>query len=203
MSKICPACGCVNENDNARFCNDCGAKFEVNIPEPQARKITLKEVSGNEEVEAKSISEPQKPIPKQEEVSNLDEVPAQPTKVEKQVESAPFEEDDDDDFGEVVIAPVSFGTNDKEDDDDVDDFEQPVFEKPVNVNQTSEPKVTKTAFSSDNLSDDEVTNDPYYDDVLPEIDNEIRAIPRDVIFKVAGAVLVIIAAAFYMLMVWS
>ena len=200
MSKICPACGCVNENDNAKFCNDCGAKFEVNIPEPQARKITLKEVSGNEEVEAKPMSEPQKPI-LQEEAPKPNTVPFQPISVEKPVESAPFEEDDDDDFGEVVIAPVSFGTNDKEDDDDVDDFEQPVFEKPVN--ETSEPKITKTAFSSDNLSDDEVTNDPYYDDVLPEIDNEIRAIPRDVIFKVAGAVLVIIAAAFYMLMVWS
>ena len=67
-----------------------------------------------------------------------------------------------------------------------------------NFSKQYEPKVVK-----DNQTDDEVTNDPYYDDILPEIDNEIKAIPRDVIFKIAGAVLVLIAAGFYMIMMWS
>ena len=103
---------------------------------------------------------------------------------------------------EVTVEPVSFDSaeENEEFDDDGDDFEQPL---PIEQSVKNANESVSTEGVKNNQTDDEVTNDPYYDDILPEIDNEIRAIPRDVIFKIAGAVLVLIAAGFYMIMMWS
>ncbi len=201
MSKICPECGCVNDNDNARFCNDCGAKFEVNNPVPQTPRIKLKEVSGDDKVEGKKET-PTDTSFRPAEVSKAENVVVKPVTSKETTIDLPEEDDDDSDYGEVTVEPVSFDSveENEEFDDDGDDFEQPL---PIEQSVKNANESVSTEGVKNNQTDDEVTNDPYYDDILPEIDNEIRAIPRDVIFKIAGAVLVLIAAGFYMIMMWS
>lgn len=190
MSKICNKCGCVNENDNARFCNDCGEKFVVHIEEPKPR-IKLREVSPDEDDRDKPRSEEiDTPVFRPDTVNLAKNAMGNDTE--------PIYEDDD--VEEETNEPLVEDEEDffyEDDEPEKPEFEEPIFEEPV-----EEPREKRFERKSSVISDEEVTNDPYYDDLLPDIDNEIKAIPRDIFFKVAGAVIILFAAIFYLIMVW-
>ncbi len=191
MSKVCTKCGCINESDNARFCNDCGERFE---DEPatfnKPKKITLTPVT---EPKAPSVRE-EPSVASEEPVKNYKE-PVKPQYSEpvSPVVSDKVEEDDDeDDYSTPIVVQntIPEEINDDFFDEDLDNPKPFVDPESKFIEQPEEK------------TEEEVTNDKYYDDILPVIDNEIKAIPKDIIFKGIGIVMVLIAVAFYMISVW-
>ncbi len=202
MSKICPKCGCVNENDNARFCNDCGEKFEVLIKEPVLKEVSEASFDKPEKITLTEIAEAPEtntPFVRNENVDTPNTPPVaatephaevvRPKAVQKPVvtpqpSSGPFYEDDDDDYSEKPTEEI-FEEVQNEDEDET---------------YYSEPSGQPFIQNTSDLS--EITNDPYYDDVLPEINNEIKAIPKDIIIKGIAVFFIIIGLGIYLISIW-
>lgn len=180
MSKVCKECGCVNENDNARFCNDCGARFE----DAATPAIKLTEVTNNSS-QMDSHTEIDEDIE-----DDFDAVPV--TKHIDEIHQAVDEDNEDDYEAEPVIntvkqsAPLVY-------DEDEDTFEMPVAEETVDSEpkekkrRVFERKETSASSKADDEVKDMVSSDPYYDDVLPEINNERTVFNKELALKVSVA----------------
>lgn len=232
MSKVCTSCGCVIENNNAKFCDECGAKFEISttvkmIPTGVSGSGKLK-ISGLADNSSQknflndddnfSNTEPQPLL--QEEKEQLqtvvlseddeDEEPLNPLPVEVESEishSEVINDEDEEDNAEYELEEASkdnFSVIDDEEDEDIADF------RSKDSAVSSSPKKKFFSFSQKETSlenvprnSDMVTNDPYYDDVLPEINNEKVALQKDIIFKILAATAAMIAVIILLLYAFS
>jgi len=84
---------------------------------------------------------------------------------------------------------------------------KPAPEKPVETKNTVSIEEKLATLSTANLHVENKTasrtldpiDDPYWDDVLPEIDNEIYAIPKDNIIKVAVSIFALFAVIVWLI----
>lgn len=177
MSKICKECGCINENDNARFCNDCGAKFE----DVTAPVIKLTEVINNSSQ-----------MPLKQDMDDDVEVDTSDVFIPNQQEQTAIDEDNEEDYVAKPVNIISQSEAPAVYDEDEDSTEVPIaveIEKPV---LPKKPKIVigkkkEPLKDEDKEVQDMVTNDPYYDDVLPEINNERTMFNKEVFLKVGVA----------------
>ena len=230
MAIVCHECGCINENDNARFCNDCGARLTPPVAQSTGSlenpsKLVLKPVEATAQsvpqqtVRPEPQAQPQvqsQPVPVQP-VQPVESIPlernnmpaetmvymgqpTQPIQPMQPVQQPIYDDDDDDYVPNNNVQSASQPTMYIDDvfDDDDDPVEAPVTEKPSKRKEPEKRFGRKEPVDTDVMKDGD-DGDPYYDDVLPEIDNEIRAIPKDIIFKVIGVIVLAIVIAFYML----
>lgn len=109
-----------------------------------------------------------------------------------------YENNDDTKFcgncGTKLGSPASGVTSDKASDDKLSKLSASKTASPLPEVSSGRPTIASGYLDP--------IDDPYWDDVLPEIDNELNSIPKDTIVKVAGCVValfIIIAWLIYML----
>ena len=150
MAIICKECGCVNENDNARFCNDCGAKLDAQVKTPDHDVIV--------ETKLKTQSETIK-------LATIDDDEEPELTREEGIKAAPVQAESDDDDDETYDSADVFVPNSKP--------QKNIFDA-VEVDEDTE--------------ESDIINDPYYNDVLPDINNEKVVLQKGLIAKVIASV---------------
>lgn len=173
---FCMNCG-AKLPDTAKFCNKCGEKIS---PDPKENVMnTSIPMSFNEEdnEDVNTVDEIEEGVTVQyeEEKSNI-----QSSDINKEEEG--YDEDEEEEYEEEEetiendLSQLSAASDN-------------TSHKNVNATETSGYMVNGNAL--DPLSD------PYWDDVLPEINNEINQLPKDYILKGVGVV-----AALFVVMAW-
>lgn len=162
---LCKECGLIVP-EGSSFCNGCGAKIEKLNYSAEETIITEEKLVENESYDEND----------EDEYYEDDEVEVE------QEDIIPFEDTED-----IIY-------EDTEEDENIDAVNN------VQVSQVSQ----KPTFSSQPKASslDEKTsaeketplNDPYWDDVKPEIENEIYQIPKDIIIKGVIAVFALLAS---------
>ena len=172
---FCSECGTKNY-DTAKFCRKCGASMIFNEDEEIEDEI-------QEEIEtpAPTITRATPPSPDTKKEPKERKEPVKPVTKPVVMEEAEPEEDEeeyDEEEEYVVEEEPEEDEEEYEDDYEEDDVEESVTVKNVNtpVSETINP-----------------ANSSYWDDVVPEIEEEIYRIPKDIILKfVFGCVAVLL-----------
>ena len=188
---FCSECGNLLQ-PGAKFCFQCGTPVHVleNIPvESNAGKENVKYVqqspAGPHADEGNSATIWTKP----------DFSPEEPGPLAENVEKQPdrFEEDDDDyDFSQH----------------DFDRKSEPVKKSESDLSNLSTAKSSTEKISNEQSPEGDFTEidpaiDPFYDSIMPEIENEVFQIPKDIFLKAIGIVATVIIVITWLLFVLS
>lgn len=201
---FCYECG-TKLNDNAKFCHGCGIKIE--IPAYADEKPTVEEKKAKISYTEEKVEEPKSEEPKKNKVSKYKEVTkeqvSQPKnnlaeELKKSVPTPPpVEEEDDDDEDDYEddnievdddedednkVALLPEDEEDDEDDEDEDDYED--------EDEDDEENLQPVSYDY-NASNPET--DPYWNDLIPEAEEELSKIPKELFFKGIGAVVALLA----------
>lgn len=176
---FCMNCG-EKLPDTAKFCYKCGEKISSNTDENSKMLFDAEDdeddICQNEEpADVSSNAADAKENLEEEDDEDEDEEPGFPTPAPAEPDE--YEEDDDEDDDEDILSSLSTAPSKS------------------NMANSTEETQGKGFQPSSSLMDP--VNDPYWDDVLPEIDNEINKTPKDVILKGIG-----IVAALFIVMAW-
>lgn len=208
---FCNECGAKNP-DGAKFCNNCGAKL---IAPAFAAKEETKEatvISNPNEMPPKQVAYHDPINVSNEDMGNLfkkDTAKAfmeeQDSKWHKETEAE--KKDYENAYKEKNTSPITNSAPAKEEkppkapvieeeyNDDMDDEETEVIEAPsieeaLAALSTSHNKVNPITLTGTQKKEElPLIDDHYFDDVLPEIDNEIYSIPKDNIWKIVFSVI--------------
>ena len=175
---FCSECGTKNY-DTAKFCRKCGASMIFTEDETKDEK--QKEII---ETPTPTVNrtEPTSPVIPKEEQKKA-ELPITPVNntVEPKEPEEEYEEEDDEEYEEEEDDEYTV-EEESEDNEEEDDYEE------ENENSSSDDNITTPVSASVNPA-----NNSYWDDVVPEIEEEIYRIPKDIILKfVFGCVAIII-----------
>lgn len=177
---FCMNCG-EKLPDTAKFCYKCGEKISSNTDENSKMLFDAEDdeddICQNEEPAGVS-SNAAAAKENLEEEDDEDEEPGIPTPAPAEPDE--YEEDEED-----------------EDDDGEEDILSSLSTAPPKSNMANSTEETQGRGFQPSSSLMDPVNDPYWDDVLPEIDNEINKTPKDVILKGIG-----IVAALFIVMAW-
>ncbi len=199
---FCYECG-TKLNDNAKFCHGCG--IEIKLPttekgndapvvEERKKKITYAEekvdtpkpekTSKYKEVTKEQVTKTSEP--KAEEIKKKEATPSAKNDYEDDLkDTVDIEEDeDDDDYDEensVTLLPDDEDDDDEEDEDDYEDDDD-----------YDEENLQDIPYA-ENANASNPKTDPYWNDIIPEVEDELSKIPKDLVFKGIGAVLALVA----------
>lgn len=195
---------------------------ENSVKEAEKPKMTFQSDEEEEETPKKNqfvlTGKPKKPLPIMEEPEEDDEDEDEDEKLEVNTDILNFPEEEDEDEDEEDEEDSAPATEEDEDDEEEDEDEEEE-EQPVSppTRRLSTVKATVPAPENKRLSNTgknnfaadtslsasySIEDDAYWNDVLPEIDDEINQIPKDIILKAVGCVValfVIIAWLIFML----
>lgn len=213
--KFCTECG-EKIPDNAKFCYHCGTKLELTPSDntaSDALSLDFEETSPNGGY-AKEESVMPKNGPRPESIKHTassDTNALTTTKVQKNTQFV--EEDTEEDIEEDTEDMESAEEYEEEDTDVEEYYEEdspakgqsdlPMIdeeEEPSSSNVLSGLSVA-AAIEKDPEESQPVgilkpknpATDPYWDDVLPEVENEYNQIPKDIILKAAGCIVALFA----------
>lgn len=174
---FCNECGAKNP-DTAKFCSGCGTKFTTKMT------TEFNQSDSNNKEDFFNMYEEVQPVAKKEVVTK--EEPVEKEKKEVVVRD------------EKVKPETPKTTANKKEEQIVEEKKvTSVEERLASLSTASIMKQSKPAQSDVNPA-----VDPYWDDILPEINNEINAIPKDNIIKVlasVAALFIVITYLIYML----
>ena len=182
---FCTQCGTKNK-DEAKFCRKCGASlshdedFDEEVEEIAKPQTTAKPTEENKAPKFK-IEEPEiedtpliadAPLPQTEEYyEDNEDVPAAEFKEDTSAEE--YYEEDPEPSSENAFVTES------------EDANEEYYEDNEGEANTSEPELSPIASNP--------ANDSYWNDVVPEIEEEIYKIPKDIILKfVFGGLAIIV-----------
>ena len=181
---FCMNCG-EKLPDTAKFCYKCGEKISSNTDEKNSKMLF------DAEDDEDDICQNEEPAG----------VSSNATAAKENLEE---EDDEDEEPGIPTPAPAEpdeYEEDEEDEDDEDDDGEEDILSSlstaspKSNMANSTEETQGRGFHPSSSLMDP--VNDPYWDDVLPEIDNEINKTPKDVILKGIG-----IVAALFIVMAW-
>lgn len=196
---FCNECGAKNP-DGSKFCNSCGAKIVV-IEETDPAKFEVPIIKNSKVMPEKQLHYREPIDVSGEEINKLFDKDKEKAKafMEEQEKNFHIETKEEKIAYENAYncVPKEENTDDLiEYNDDLDDedtsFEvnAPSVEDALRALSTSKDRVNPVDLVGGKKSSDlELIDDHYFDDVLPEIENEIYSIPKENIAKVIIAIL--------------
>ena len=207
MFIFCDKCGAKN-NDTAVFCRECGNSLALKDDEEEVKDTSSEEKKEDTKEETVSEEKPSEENPSEEkkEDSPSEENPSE----ESDEEDEEDEYEDNEPVTEVLYDPnkakeeSSEDNNDYEDEDEDEKSESSEKEEgPVEEEYEDEDEDDKKVETFPQL--DELHNpstDTYWDDVIPEIEEEIYQIPKDIIIKaVVGTAILIVFIVMLIIMI--
>jgi len=190
----CPSCGEL-VSSNTKFCPECGFKLNITHTLQKKQKVTLK----NDDYEDDD-----------EELYDDDELYDDEDDEESLYEDdgEGFYEDDEDDESYDEDDDESYDEDDELYEDEVDDEgeEIPVAAPQKRTPTTPVKRVTSAPMTTSKrrpeikktpAEDYNPNHDHYYDDVLPEVLNEINRFPTETLLKIGLGITVIVASILY------
>jgi hypothetical protein len=192
---FCSECGTKNK-DMAKFCRKCGAsllfdedeEFEEEVVEEKPAKVNPKPTVKPAEEKA-SRYKPIEPIPKEDPIIKDTPLPqnkegyedyedeAEEYVEEISEENQEIEEEYVDDEPEYTVVVEDEESNVSEEEEYIDDED---------IEEGSEEEISSSIVTNP-------ANDSYWNDVVPEIEEEIYKIPKDIILKFVFGGLAILA----------
>ena len=209
---FCSHCGKELKGDPT-FCKYCGATLEPDEPEEEASQVSrsgytistaayqdTKAISGKREEEQKPENSVSKE--KQTEIKPVAKPKPAPKPEPEPTPEPEFEEEEiyeDEEIYEEEIYEEDFveeGTEEEE------YYEEEYYEEDVAYSDNMEGTEDSVQTEAEELGLKNPETDPYWDDIIPQIDEEIHRIPKDIIVKggiIAVALVFVIIFMIYML----
>ena len=177
---FCPECG-KKLKGTPKFCLHCGSPIDYSDDEnEEIEEIREEKKTPSPSVEKKAETKPAEEKPKKE-VSS-----PQPDPEEEPEEEEYFDEEEEE-YAEEGEDNFEEGENDEEEEEEEEEY----FDDEDDEEDEPEENNKKVV---ENLNPE---TDPYWNDIVPEINEEIFRIPKDIIFKAAG-----VAVALIFVIVW-
>lgn len=206
---FCTECGNPLQ-DGAKFCFQCGTPVQINTPDEPAKILGNSTMTDRSDLSDRSYVE-ESPAASLFQTEGKQEaskkVWTKPTETEQEItQQAP----------ENVIQGAD--ASDMEEDDDEYDFSQNDFDREVSNSSAegSNPVLSKLSTADDietshpaSSAEDDISvekdpaTDPFYDSIMPEIDNEIFKLPKDIFLKGIISVIGIIVIIIWLLFILS
>ena len=214
---FCNECGAKNP-DNAKFCNNCGAKLVASAPVANKANIETTVISNPNEMPPTQVAYHDPINVSKEEIGKLFDKDTAKAFMEEQdsrwhketkEEAAAYEKAYKEqntseanrpleEANPTLVTALAEEYNDDMDDEVSEPKEVPSVEQALAALSTSKNKVNPVELTRDKTKSElPLIDDHYFDDVLPEIDNEIYSIPKGNIWKIVFSII-----GLFIIMAW-